>query len=131
MTTPVLMPQMGLEVSEASVLRVLVVVGDRVAADQALFELETEKATVEVAAPAAGIVVAIHVKQEQLVPVGALLATIDAKAADAEAASLNGGALPRLRAAPAARRIAAERGIALETIAGTGPGGRITVRDVE
>src|SRR4051794_33116489 len=93
---PVLVPQMGLEVTEATVLEVLVAVGDEVAEGQPLFEIETEKATTEVLAPCAGFVITIEVTPGDDVPVGAVLASVGASAGL--------GVL----AAPVARRAAAK-----------------------
>jgi pyruvate dehydrogenase E2 component (dihydrolipoamide acetyltransferase) len=164
MTTDVLMPQLGLEVTEATVIEVFVSVGDEVAQAHALFELETDKAITEVAAPAAGFVVAIHVEPGQVVPVGAVLARLGETAAEtaapsAPATSTGNGASAesdppvvevaagfaqtlaappaagagggRQRVAPVARRAAAELGVTLEHLAGSGPRGRITLDDVK
>jgi pyruvate dehydrogenase E2 component (dihydrolipoamide acetyltransferase) len=157
--TAVVMPQMGLEVSEATVLEVLVAVGAQVGQDDPLLEIETEKATTEVVAPRAGFVLAFDVEPGQVVPVGATMARIgdradepltevvaeSAPAADgveavapaASVAAANGStataAAPatRLRAAPVARRAAATLGVALESLTGSGPRGRITLDDVQ
>jgi len=140
--TAVVVPQMGLEVSEATVLELLVTVGTQVGEDDPLLEIETEKATTEVLAPRAGFVLAIDVEPGQVVPVGDQVARIGdhadepltGAAAPAPVAAANGStATPaaRLRAAPVARRAAAKLGVALESVAGSGPRGRITLRDVE
>jgi pyruvate dehydrogenase E2 component (dihydrolipoamide acetyltransferase) len=151
--TAVVVPQMGLEVSEATVLEVLVAVGAEVRQDDPLLEIETEKATTEVVAPRAGFVLAIEVEVGQVVPVGALVAHIGDRAdesptdAPVEAAPGNGAPAPalaqpaaerldaapveRLRAAPVARRAAADLGVALESLTGSGPRGRITLNDVK
>lgn len=159
MITPVLMPQMGLEVSEATVLELLVEPGQEVNAGDALVELETDKATAEVESPRAGHVLAIDVAVGDVVPVGAVLARIadavdEVPVTDDAEAPKNGGRSPgaatpvvvgpdvairqdrildgpRLRVAPVARRAAARLGIPLESLEGTGPRGRITLRDVE
>jgi pyruvate dehydrogenase E2 component (dihydrolipoamide acetyltransferase) len=148
--TPVLMPQLGLEVSEATVLEILVAVGDEVAADAPLVEMETDKANTEVLASRAGFVVALDVEVGQVVPVGAHVAAIGDRAdeladlepgaASASAASVDAGSARadgaasvagRLRAAPVARRAAQRLGVVLADVPGTGPRGRITLRDVE
>src|SRR5438105_1468898 len=85
-TTDVLMPQMGLEVNEATVIAVLVGVGDEVTDGAPLLELETDKATTEVVATQAGFVTVIDVVVGQVVPVGARLAVIG-ETADAPAPS--------------------------------------------
>jgi pyruvate dehydrogenase E2 component (dihydrolipoamide acetyltransferase) len=174
----VVLPQMGLEVSEGTVTAVLVAPGDSVAEGETVVEVETDKAIAEVAAPRAGVVTTIVVAVGETIPVGATLVRIgdsaddveeaegvaDAASADAmldseaaadfEAAtevaaapgsrdradgriadtspvpaSANGS--ERRRAAPIARRAASEFGLSLDRIEGTGPGGRITLGDVE
>ncbi len=71
------MPNLGAEASAAQVVGWLVAVGDAVAKDDALAEIETEKATLELTAPAAGKVVEIAVAAGTEVPVGGLLAVIE------------------------------------------------------
>jgi pyruvate dehydrogenase E2 component (dihydrolipoamide acetyltransferase) len=156
MITPVLMPQLGLEVNEGTVTAVLVQIGAAVQRDQPLIELETDKAITEVVAPCDGIVRTIEAEQGQTVPVGAILirladsasepldgdpgeiAVRQAQPAVAVAVARGAGAgpaaadeKPRLRVAPVARRAAAELGIDLTTITGTGPRGRITLYDIK
>ncbi|HET7443235.1 MAG TPA: dihydrolipoamide acetyltransferase family protein [Solirubrobacterales bacterium] len=139
------LPQMGLEVSEGTVTAVLVAVGDSVAEGQTVVEVETDKAIAEVAASRSGVVTSIVVEVGDTIPVGAPLIAIgdsvdESAPADSSADTTvltngNGARTAdgsgRRRAAPIARRAAAEFGIALESIAGTGPGGRITLGDVE
>jgi pyruvate dehydrogenase E2 component (dihydrolipoamide acetyltransferase) len=72
-STPVLMPQLGLEVNEGIVNELLVEVGAHVVRDQPVMELETDKAITEVVAPADGIVISIEVAPGDTVPVGAVL----------------------------------------------------------
>jgi pyruvate dehydrogenase E2 component (dihydrolipoamide acetyltransferase) len=113
------MPQLGLEVSEGTVTAVLVEIGGEVRANQPLMELETDKAVTEVLAPCDGIVRTIEAGTGDTVLVGAVLITL----ADAQGEV-------RLRVAPVARRAAADLGIDLATVDGTGPRGRITLGDV-
>jgi pyruvate dehydrogenase E2 component (dihydrolipoamide acetyltransferase) len=152
--TEVLMPQMGLEVTEATVIEVLVQIGAAVDAEAPLLELETDKAITEVVAPRAGYVVAIDATPGQIVPVGRRLAVIgdrsdeeppsspDQQSPEAEKSTANpeptratksaaSSEPARLRAAPVARRAAERLGIELTGIRGTGPRGRITLRDVQ
>jgi pyruvate dehydrogenase E2 component (dihydrolipoamide acetyltransferase) len=127
LATDVVLPQMGLEVSEGLVTAVLVAPGDTVAEGDTVVEVETDKAIAEVPAPRDGVVTSIAVEVGDTVPVGAPLVQIGD---DVEGANGANGAYRR-RAAPIARRAAARFGIALEDVAGTGPGGRITLDDVE
>jgi pyruvate dehydrogenase E2 component (dihydrolipoamide acetyltransferase) len=146
------MPQLGLEVSEATVLAVLVAPGQRVAEGEPLLEMETDKATTELEAPRDGFVAGIEVSEGDVVAVGATVAWISDRADEragapapaavgapgasaAPAPAPNGarasgpGLLPR--AAPVARRAALALGIELTAVAGSGPRGRITLGDVE
>jgi pyruvate dehydrogenase E2 component (dihydrolipoamide acetyltransferase) len=86
MITPVLMPQLGLEVNEGTVTAVLVNVGAEVRQDQPLIELETDKAVTDVVAPCDGIVRTIEAQQGQTVLVGAILI----KLADSASEPLDG-----------------------------------------
>ncbi len=76
MATDVTLPVLGEGIEEAEVIQVLVTPGDTVAADQPLIEIETDKATVEVPAPSAGVVGDIAVSQGATIKVGALILTL-------------------------------------------------------
>lgn len=78
-------PELGENVSEGDVLKVLVAVGDSVQKDQPVVELETDKATVEVPSSVAGTVREIHVKEGEKVTVNQLVLTLDPASAGAEA----------------------------------------------
>src|SRR4051794_7808590 len=94
-STPVLLPQLGLEVTEGRINAVLVEVGAHVERDQPLVELETDKAVTDVVAPEQGEVVSIEVSPGDTVPVGAVLlqlATSNSPAAARSAAATNGTA---------------------------------------
>jgi pimeloyl-ACP methyl ester carboxylesterase len=158
--TAVTMPRLGLSMVEGTVVEWRARPGATVAKGEVILEIESEKAQVEVEATASGVFAAIYVEPGTTVPVGALLGAIagpdeafDPKAfaaafvpevpgAPATAGARGGtGAAPRggttgpsptaTKIAPAARALARKLGIDPETIAGTGPGGRITVEDVE
>lgn len=158
--TPILLPQAGNTMEEGTILEWRVSPGDRVRPGQVLFELETDKATIEVEAEAEGRVAKILVPAGQSVPVKtvvALLAEDDAAAERFVAQTLGGAtaveesapeapeppapapteprrdAQPtRRKASPAARAAAAALGVDLEAIPqGSGPGGRILREDVE
>ncbi|MGH9793156.1 MAG: 2-oxo acid dehydrogenase subunit E2 [Candidatus Acidiferrales bacterium] len=81
MPTEFKLPELGENVESGDVTKILVAPGDSIAKDQAVVELETEKATIEVPSPAAGTVKQVHVKQGQKVKVGELILTIDDGAA--------------------------------------------------
>lgn len=142
MATDVLIPALGESVTEASVGQWLKQVGDRVAADEPIVSLETDKVAVEVPAPVAGVLAEQLAKVGDTVEVGALIARIAeadgaAKARDAaetappapagaEAPAADGE--PRL--APAAERLIAQYALDPVSISGSGKGGQVTKADV-
>ena len=158
MPTRVAMPQLGESVVEGVVARWLVKEGDSVERDQPLLEVETDKATVEVPAPAAGVVARILVAEGQAVGVGALLCEIgeggEATVADTPSGGLRQAPSPastsippaspapapasasapapkrEARSSPVVRNLAREHGVELGKIDGTGEGGRVTKDDV-
>jgi 2-oxoglutarate dehydrogenase E2 component (dihydrolipoamide succinyltransferase) len=83
MPTDILVPTLGESVTTATVARWIKQAGERVAADEPLVELETDKVTVEVNAPSGGVLSSISVPEGSEVDVGAVLGTIDAAGADA------------------------------------------------
>jgi len=120
------LPDLGEGLLEAEVVRWRVKEGDVVKENDPLVEVLTEKATVEIPSPVAGRVAKLLAKEGERVKVGQTLIVIETpEAARKEAA------LPEVKAMPAARRRAKELGIALEALKGTGPGGIITLEDVE
>jgi pyruvate dehydrogenase E2 component (dihydrolipoamide acetyltransferase) len=147
------LPDLGEGVSEGQVMRLLVAEGDEVVEDQPLMEVETDKAAVEIPSPYAGKVTTIHVSERQVVNVGDVLVTfsagngeettsVEAKPAEAKRArqdrsSATATAAPpkapprRKPASPAVRKLAKRLGVDLETIDGSGPGGRVLREDVE
>ena len=144
MTVEIRVPQLGESVTEATVARWLKAVGETVALDEPVVELETDKVAVEVNAGAAGALSQILVDEGGTVEVGALLGTIAEGAAAAapspappveappptaapEAAEPAAGAV---RMMPAARRLVEERGLDPARIPATGKDGRLTKGDV-
>ncbi len=158
MATEIRVPTLGESVTEATVGQWFKKVGDSVRADEPLVELETDKVTLEVPAPAAGVIAAIAVKDGATVNVGAVLGSIEANgsahedhatpaatgAPDEKTGTTrpisSGSADIRLREAgeagkgagtpsPAARKALAEAGVEPARVAGTGKDGRITKAD--
>ena len=155
MATNVVMPQMGYDMREGTVVRWHKQEGETVDRGEVIADIETDKATVEFEAYTGGVLGRIVAEAGIAVPVGELIAIITepgeavpeavapapaaapaapaatpepAPAAPAPAAAPADG---EVRASPIARRLARERGIDLALVAGTGPNGRITERDVE
>ncbi|HKI90997.1 MAG TPA: dihydrolipoamide acetyltransferase family protein [Gaiellaceae bacterium] len=154
------MPALGMAQETGKVLRWLKAEGDAVAAGEALLEVETDKVTVEIEAPAEGTLAGVTAPDGTEVPVGTVIAVVlgageelatvavaaeavpvqVAAVATAAVSSGNGAAAatvetavrPRRRlASPKARRLAASRGIDLDVLAGSGPGGAVVAADVE
>ena len=144
MTTEIRVPTLGESVSEATVAKWLKNVGDAVAVDDPLVELETDKVTLEVNAQAAGTLSEILVQAGENVAVGALLGMIGAagaasakKAAPAPvvAAAATPAAAPvaakaERALAPSVQKIVTEKGLDPAAITGTGKDGRLIKGDV-
>jgi 2-oxoglutarate dehydrogenase E2 component (dihydrolipoamide succinyltransferase) len=150
-------PTLGESVTEATIGRWFKHAGDAVAVDEPLVELETDKVTIEVPAPAAGVLAEIVAKDGETVAPGALLGQIkEGAAAAAKSAPAPAAAAPPIakpapppplpqpapaaaaaKAAPAdaplapsVRKLAAESGISAATVAGSGKDGRVTKGDM-
>ncbi|HEX9463717.1 MAG TPA: 2-oxoglutarate dehydrogenase complex dihydrolipoyllysine-residue succinyltransferase [Alphaproteobacteria bacterium] len=153
MSVDIKVPTLGESVTEATVAKWFKNVGDAVAADEPLVELETDKVTVEVPAPTSGTIGAISAKQGETVAVGAVLGSLNegagpAKAAKPAAAPAAAKAAPAAAPKPAAapapalavvsgkdpgpavRKILAETKVDSASIAPTGKDGRPTKGDV-
>src|SRR5579863_2464976 len=147
MTSEIKVPSLGESVTEATVARWLKQPGEAVAVDDPVVELETDKVTLEVFAPASGKLAEIIAAEGANVPVGAVLGRI-AEGDAVEAPLPARGERPakregerqrppeplkadRLeRAGPAARKLIAENAIDAAAIPASGPGGRIEKADV-
>jgi pyruvate dehydrogenase E2 component (dihydrolipoamide acetyltransferase) len=124
------LPDLGEGVAEGEIARWLVDVGQHVEEDDPLVEIQTDKTTVEIPSPRAGIVSRILVAEGQLVPVGTPLVLIgEGEAGEAPEAPAQQPA-GQARATPLVRRIAAELGVDLAGITPTGAGGSVTEEDV-
>jgi len=139
MAGEIIVPTLGESVSEATVAKWFKKVGDSVAMDEPLVELETDKVTMEVNSPFAGALKEIKVPEGKSVEVGALLGLIEVGVAGAVAAPKT--AAPVASPAPstqplaptngpAARKMLEETGIPASSINGTGKDGRVTKGDV-
>lgn len=131
------LPDVGEGMHEGEILRVLVRAGETVRQDQPLLEVQTDKVTAELSAPAAGVVREILIAEGETVAVGTTLLVIDAgeeagnsqKAAVVAAASA-AGEKRRALATPYVRQLARELNIDIEQVTGTGAAGRVTEADV-
>jgi 2-oxoglutarate dehydrogenase E2 component (dihydrolipoamide succinyltransferase) len=149
-------PTLGESVTEATIGKWFKKAGDVVAVDEPLVELETDKVTIEVPAPAAGVLTDVAVKDGDTVAVGALLGAIKESAGAAATKTPAKAAEPAPQAAPpppprpapavtpapakaasadmplapSVRRIAAETGINPSAVSGTGKDGRVTKGDM-
>lgn len=150
------LPDLGEGIFEGEIADILVAVGDAVAEDQPILEVETDKATVEITSPFSGKVSEIRVKKGDLAEVGEVLLVFDGEAAGKEEApqpqeevkkkeqpaeekagkevgeevekrTPSGGPV---MAAPSTRRLARELEVDIQQVSGSGPGGRITPQDV-
>lgn len=118
------LPDLGEGLTEGEIARWLVAEGQEVKEDDPLVEIQTDKTTVEIPSPAAGVVSRILVGEGDVVPVGTVLVVIgDGEASDKLSQE-------RVRATPLVRRLAQELGVELDSVKGTGPQGRITEEDV-
>jgi 2-oxoglutarate dehydrogenase E2 component (dihydrolipoamide succinyltransferase) len=140
--TEIRVPTLGESVTEATIGKWFKKPGDPVAVDEPLVELETDKVTIEVPAPAAGVLGDIAAKDGETVAVGALLGQIKDGAGAAPAAKAppaeKSAPSPAPAKAPAAdmplapsvRKLAAESGMDAATVPGSGKDGRVTKGDM-
>jgi pyruvate dehydrogenase complex dihydrolipoamide acetyltransferase long form len=154
------LPELGENIHSGDVVNVLVHEGDRIAANDGVVELETDKAVVEIPCPHGGRVLKLHVRKGETIRVGQPILTVEAEEAAPVAApqpaptsepplaasqpatpvakpqAAAGAALPAkpqaaVPAGPAARRVARELGVDLTAVRGSGRQGRITLEDVQ
>ena len=141
------LPDLGEGLTEGEIARWLVAEGQEIAEDDPLVEIQTDKTTVEIPSPAAGVVTSIRAAEGEIVPVGTVIVVIGGDADEPPAEADQPRAQPaapgdpegqtpgpvsagRVQATPLVRRIAQELGVDLEAVTGTGPQGRITEEDV-
>ena len=131
MAVDITIPSPGESISEVSLSGWLRDDGSYVEKDELLAEIESDKATLELRAPASGAL-KIATKRGDGIKVGAVVASIDTNAAKpasaAVAATTNGDA--SMRVSGVAKKVAAEKGVDLAQLAGSGPSGRVMKNDV-
>ncbi len=121
---PVVMPKLGLTMTEGLLAEWKVAPGDSVAAGDVIFVVETDKISNEIEAHVAGVVAQLHAAEGEVLPVGATVLSLRV-ARDIASANPD-----RVVATPLARRMAARAGLDLGVVAGSGPRGRIMAQDV-
>ena len=135
----VMVPTLGESVTEATVSTWFKKVGDQVSADEMLCELETDKVSVEVPAPAAGTLTEILAAEGSTVEASAKLATLSsgasasapATASDTAPAAATSSGGKDIENAPSANKMMAEMGLSPDQVTGTGKDGRIMKEDVQ
>ncbi len=152
------LPELGENIKTATIVGVLASVGDQIKSGQAVLELETDKAVLEVPSDVDGTVTAVHVKSGQEIGIGQALFTLEQAAAPAQPAAAAAAVSTPAPAAPAAeeatpsapvpapepaapgeaaaaapsvRRFARELGVEVAEVPGSGPAGRVTLEDVK
>jgi pyruvate dehydrogenase E2 component (dihydrolipoamide acetyltransferase) len=157
MATELKVPTLGMDMEEATIVRWLVEEGAEVKKGDPILEIDTDKTSFEIEAPADGAIRAIRGEEGETLPVGATLAYVAAPgeeipeepppaeatqaepAAEARRATPQGQPAPgvadsengrKVRASPAARRAAAQMGVSIEDVQGSGPYGRVYLTDV-
>jgi len=157
MAREVRLPQLGQTMEEGTIIDCMVKVGDEVKKGDVIFEIETDKATLEMESPAAGFVKHIVAEADQTLLVGGVLLVLGDEDEEvpqsfidslkASAPAVQGPATPtpaptepqaeqakrrgKVIASPRAKKLAKDLGVDLATVVGTGPAGRITEQDVK
>jgi pyruvate dehydrogenase E2 component (dihydrolipoamide acetyltransferase) len=155
MATELKVPTLGMDMEEATIVRWLVEEGAEVKKGDPVLEIDTDKTSFEIEAPSDGAIHALRGEAGDILPVGATLAYVTAPGEDflepqeeshtEEVKPERTAEVPkhqtvpvsadsedgrRIRASPAARRAAAEMGVSIENVSGSGPYGRIYLSDV-
>ena len=155
MAISVLMPRMGYDMKEARVVQWLKAEGDQINLGDEIAEIETDKAIIPMPSVGSGTILKIVAREGDIVPVGQLIAVLGKPGEDISASlaqetqiispppqtktliqetnptqSTSSTATTEVRASPLAKKLAAQKGVDLSFVIGTGPGGRITESDV-
>ena len=157
--TSIVMPQLGESIAEGTIVRWLKKVGETVQKDEPLFEISTDKVDAEIPSTAAGVLLAIAAQEGETVAVSSVVATIGEAGASVApapavpppsapasvaapvpvvapvpvAAPVKAGSveeLRRVKSSPVVRKIAADTGVNIALVAGTGISGRVTKKDI-
>ena len=147
MATEIRLPDVGEGVADVTINRWRVNVGEAVTAGDVILEVATDKVDTEIQAPASGVLLKVNFRAGELAPVTAVMGHIgQAGESVGEAAAVAATPAPvtesapsaptpvaegaGVKATPVAKRVAADKGVDLAGVAGTGPGGQITKQDV-
>jgi len=147
MATEIRLPDVGEGVADVTINRWRVNVGEAVTAGDVILEVATDKVDTEIQAPASGVLLKVNFRAGELAPVTAVMGHIG-QAGEGVGAAATVAATPApvtesapsapapvnesagVKATPVAKRVAADKGVDLAGVAGTGPGGQITKQDV-
>jgi 2-oxoglutarate dehydrogenase E2 component (dihydrolipoamide succinyltransferase) len=140
MNVDIKVPILGESIVEGTLARWHKKVGEAINAGEIIADLETDKVNIEVSASASGVITALHKHEGDTVAVGELIASIDTTASAASVtpapapvatpAPVAAPIVSEAQATPVARNVAADTGVDLRTVSGSGPDGRITKNDV-
>ncbi len=148
--TEIVMPRMGLTMESGVFIKWLKQIGDTVQSGEPLFEIETDKSIVQVEAMDEGVLSQTLAQEGETYPVGAVLGYLTPKGSEPPKQAPNEGhalpsspipqavtaqqaitsSYPKLKASPAARRLARELGVDLAQVSGSGPNGRVVAWNV-
>ncbi len=133
MAIPIIMPKFEMAQESGTIARGLKQVGDPVSKGEAILEVETDKITMEVESPADGVLAQVLAEPGARVPIGQPIAYL-AAAGETIAPTPSPANVPAeraVKATPIAQKLAAEHGVDLSQVPGTGRDGQITRQDVE
>ncbi len=147
------LPDLGEGIQEGELIKWYVKVGDKIKEDDPLCDLETDKATVTIPSPRAGVIAQLNVNPGETLTVGSVLVKINENSneninesippeplvdpitseekTDIEPRKNKNPTVKKAVAAPATRRLAREMGIDINTVSGTGPGGKVIKEDLQ
>ena len=143
MPTEIIMPQLDQTMTEGKVGKWLVKEGESISKGTSIVEIETDKVVNELEAPADGVLAQIIASEGSKVPVKGVLAIIASQGETIQRVEIKAApstnfqpevfqpVMERIKASPAAQKLAQQHGIDLNQLRGSGPGGRIVIEDVQ